>query len=89
MLPQKIFTPPLLAHELFQLLISIKDTPLTPEAILINKQRQASIFEPTTDIKSLVQGENYLTIHYDMIVPLLIEALKKQKEQIDYIKSKL
>jgi hypothetical protein len=34
-------------------------------------------------------GENYLTIHYNMIVPLLIEALKQQKEQIDYIKSKL
>jgi hypothetical protein len=31
-------------------------------------------------------GNNYLTIQYSKIVPLLIEALKKQKEQIEYLK---
>ena len=34
-------------------------------------------------------GENYLTIVYSKIVPLLIQALKEQKDQIDYIKSRL
>ncbi len=34
-------------------------------------------------------GENYLTVAYEKLVPLLIEALKIQKEQIDYIKSKI
>jgi hypothetical protein len=36
-----------------------------------------------------ISGENYLTVQYSKIVPLLIEALKEQKEQIDYIKSNL
>ena len=36
-----------------------------------------------------VTGENYLTVLYSKIVPLLIEALKEQKAQIDYLKSKL
>ena len=35
-----------------------------------------------------VSGENYLTIMYEKVVPLLIQALKEQKEQIEYIKSK-
>jgi hypothetical protein len=35
-----------------------------------------------------ISGENYLTVMYAKVVPLLIEALKKQKEQIEYIKSK-
>ena len=36
-----------------------------------------------------ISGENYLTVKYEKIIPLLVEALKEQKEQIDYIKSKL
>jgi hypothetical protein len=36
-----------------------------------------------------VSGENYLTVMYSKIVPLLIEALKEQKNQIDYLNSKL
>jgi hypothetical protein len=34
-------------------------------------------------------GEYFLTIIYEKLVPLLIEALKEQKEQIEFIKSKL
>ena len=34
-------------------------------------------------------GQEYLTVLYSKIVPLLIQALKEQKDQIDYIKSKL
>ena len=36
-----------------------------------------------------ISGENYLTIQYEKVVPLLIEALKEQKEQIDYIKQNI
>ena len=38
---------------------------------------------------SSISNQRYLTVRYDRIVPLLIEALKEQKEQIDYIKSNL
>jgi hypothetical protein len=36
-----------------------------------------------------ISGQKYLTVRYERIVPLLVEALKEQKEQINYIKSKL
>ena len=34
-------------------------------------------------------GERYLTIQYEKIVPLLVQALKEQKEQIEYIRSRI
>lgn len=34
-------------------------------------------------------GNRYLTVRYEKIVPLLIQALKEQGEQIEYLKSKL
>jgi hypothetical protein len=34
-------------------------------------------------------GENYLTVRYEKLVPLLIQAIKERQEQIDYIKQKL
>ena len=36
-----------------------------------------------------ISGENYLTIMYERVVPLIVEALKEQKQQIDYIRSKV
>jgi hypothetical protein len=39
------------------------------------------------DLTNSKSGENYLTVRYELMMPLLIEALKSQKEQIDYLKS--
>ncbi len=39
------------------------------------------------DLTNSKSGESYLTIRYERMMPLLIEALKKQKEQIDYLKT--
>ena len=36
-----------------------------------------------------LSGEKYMTVQYERIVPLLIEALKEQKEQIEFIKNNL
>jgi hypothetical protein len=36
-----------------------------------------------------ISGENYITVMYDKVVPLLIEALKEQKRQIDYLNTKV
>ena len=43
--------------------------------------------ENVGDLTNSISGENYLTIRYERMMPLLIEALKKQKEQIDYLKT--
>jgi hypothetical protein len=35
------------------------------------------------------QGANFKTVHYDKLVPLLIEAIKEQQKQINELKMKL
>lgn len=41
------------------------------------------------DDKTSLSGENYLTVQYDKIVPLLIEAIKEQQKQIEELKAKI
>jgi hypothetical protein len=45
-------------------------------------------FDINSEGKS-ISGENYKTVRYDRIVALLIEVLKDQKTQIEYLKSKI
>ena len=50
-----------------------------PEAI------EKAPFDMGPDGKS-ISGEDYLTVKYDRLVPVLIEAIKEQQKQIEELK---
>jgi hypothetical protein len=43
----------------------------------------------TNDEGKSISGENYLSVNYDKIVPLLIEGIKDQQKQIDSLKQEI
>jgi len=43
----------------------------------------------TDEKKTSKSGENYLTIQYERLVPLLVEAIKEQQEQINTLKEEI
>lgn len=60
-----------------QLALSAQDVQrVLPEAV------QPAPFDTNPDGSS-ISGENYLTVQYEKIVPLLVEAIKELKNQID------
>jgi len=44
-------------------------------------------FDTDPDTGESISGEHYLTVRYDKLVPLLIEAIKEQQLQIDELKT--
>jgi len=57
------------------------------EAVLPHVIRSAP-FDTNTDGSSK-SGENYKTIQYEKVIPLLVEAIKEQQRQIDQLESKI
>jgi len=57
------------------------------EAVLPEAVRSAP-FDTDKDGNS-ISGENYKTVQYEKLVPLLIEAIKEQQQQINELKSRL
>ena len=43
-------------------------------------------FDYDTDNKCSKSGQNYLTVQYDKIVPLLIQSIKEQQQQIEELR---
>jgi hypothetical protein len=50
--------------------------------------QQVQIVMPEVVVPAPID-EQYLTIHYERLVPLLVEAIKEQQKQIEELKAKL
>ena len=61
---------------------------VAPEVVTIAPFDRAEPTEEDPKIRSK-SGENYLTVQYDKLVPLLIEAIKEQQSQIEELKKGL
>ena len=47
------------------------------------------IDKETKEIKGSKTGENYLTVDYEKIVPLLVEAIKELSDDLDKTKAEV
>ena len=52
-----------------------------PFDIAQNEDKEAGIFEEYS-----ASGENYMTVQYERIIPLLVEAIKELKQEINTLK---
>lgn len=55
----------------------------------VNKVQPQAVKPAPFDIAedgSSISGENYLTVQYDRLIPLIVEAIKELKEQVDQLK---
>lgn len=70
LLPKDCFPQPLLAHELFQFLVSIKQTPIIPEVVATNPLEIASNLSPA-ELKTITSSTNFLAMfeHYNRLHP--------------------
>lgn len=65
-----------------QVALSAQDVQrVQPEAV------QPAPFDTNPDGSS-ISGENYLTVQYEKLVPLLVEAIKEIKQQVDELKAR-
>ena len=59
----------------------------------VNAQEVQKVLPEVVDVApvSYKEGvdEEYLTVHYDKLVPLLIEAVKEQQDQIELLKAEI
>jgi trimeric autotransporter adhesin len=60
------------------------DTEITSTPHDISDKNAGNIEE-----KKSISGNNYLTVKYDKLVPLLVEAVKEQQKQIDELKQEV
>ncbi len=70
LLPREFFPHPLLPHELFQFLISIKNTPIIPEGVITNPLSiPAQLMQDA--LPSIIKADNYMTMfaHYNKLHP--------------------
>lgn len=65
-----------------QVALSAQDVQrVQPEAV------QPAPFDTNSDGSS-ISGENYLTVQYEKLIPLIVEAIKELKQQVDDLKVK-